>query len=70
MPQVEVSRTLVFTQPRHARAFFEALVADNLDLGRPDTVEIIFGRRISRAAARHARDVQDQGHHPRHRGHH
>ena len=30
------------TQPRHARAFFEALVADNLDLGRPDTVELIF----------------------------
>jgi len=36
----------VFAQPRHARAFFEALVTDNLDLGRPDTVEIIFGRRI------------------------
>ena len=46
MAQVEVSRTIVFTQPRHARAFFEALVTDNLDLGRPDTVEIIFGRRI------------------------
>ena len=46
MAQVEVSRTLVFTQPRHARAFFEALVTDNLDLGRPDTIEIIFGRRI------------------------
>jgi hypothetical protein len=36
----------VFTQPRHARTFFEALVTGNLDLGRPDTVEIIFGRRI------------------------
>jgi hypothetical protein len=46
MAQVEVSRTIVFTQPRHARAFFEALVTDNLDLGRPDTIEIIFGRRI------------------------
>ena len=46
MAQVEVSRTIVFTQPRHARCFFEALVSDNLDLGRPDTVEIIFGRRI------------------------
>ena len=46
MAQVEVSRTIVFTQPRHARAFFEALVTDNLDLGRPDTVEIIFGQRI------------------------
>ncbi|MGH3407296.1 MAG: hypothetical protein ACRDRJ_33065 [Streptosporangiaceae bacterium] len=46
MAQVEVSRTLVFTQPRHARTFFEALVTDNLDLGRPDTIEIIFDRRI------------------------
>jgi len=45
MRQVEFSRTVVFTAPRHARAFFEALVADNLDLGRPDQVEIIFGRR-------------------------
>lgn len=28
--------------PRRARAFFEALVADNLDVGRPDSVELIF----------------------------
>ena len=46
MAQVEVFRTIVFAQPRHARAFFEALVTGNLDLGRPDTVEIVFGRRI------------------------
>jgi len=42
MRQIEVSRTLVFHAPRHARGFFEALVADNLDLGRPDSVELIF----------------------------
>jgi hypothetical protein len=46
MAQVEVSRTIVFTQPRHARSFFDALVTDNLDLGRPDTLEIIFDRQI------------------------
>jgi hypothetical protein len=47
MRQVEVSRTIVFTAPRHARGFFEALVADNLDIGRPDQVELIFaGRRV------------------------
>jgi hypothetical protein len=47
MRQVEVSRTIVFTQPRHARGFFEALVADNLDIGRPDQIELIFaGRRV------------------------
>ena len=37
MRQVETSRTIVFDAPRRARAFFEALVADNLDIGRPDT---------------------------------
>jgi hypothetical protein len=44
--QVETSRTLVFDAPRRARAFFEALVADNLDLGRPDEVQLTFGRQI------------------------
>jgi hypothetical protein len=42
MRQVEVSRTLVFDAPRHARCFFEALVADNLDIGRPEQVELVF----------------------------
>jgi len=42
MRQVEVSRTLVFDAPRRARAFFEALVVDNIDIGRPDNVELIF----------------------------
>jgi hypothetical protein len=46
MRQVEFSRTVVFSTPRHARAFFEALIADNLDLGRPEQVEVIFGRSI------------------------
>src|SRR5215469_8218847 len=48
MRQVEVSRTIVFDAPRRARGFFEALIADNLDLGRPASVGIIFGRRIRR----------------------
>ena len=51
MRQVEVSRTLVFDAPRHGRAFFEALVADNLDLGRPEQVELIFGRPATAADA-------------------
>jgi hypothetical protein len=42
MRQIETSRTLVFGAPRRARAFFEALAADNLDLGRPDSVELLF----------------------------
>jgi hypothetical protein len=47
MRQVEVSRTIVFDAPRQGRAFFEALVGDNLDLGRPDSVEVIFGRKVT-----------------------
>jgi hypothetical protein len=46
MRQIEVSRTMVFDAPRNARLFFEALVADNLDMGRPEQVELIFGRKI------------------------
>ena len=34
MPQVEVSRTLAFDAPRRARAFFEALLDNILDIGR------------------------------------
>jgi hypothetical protein len=42
MRQIETSRTIVFDQPRRARAFTEALVTDNLDIGRPESVELIF----------------------------
>jgi len=50
MRQIEVSRTIVFDAPRRARSFVETLIADNLDLGRPDNVEIIFGRQRGRKA--------------------
>ncbi len=46
MRQVEVSRTMVFDAPRRGRAFFEAVVADNLGIGRPSEVRLIFARRI------------------------
>jgi hypothetical protein len=46
MRQVEVSRTLVFDDPRRARRFFEALVADNIDIGRPELVAIVFARQV------------------------
>jgi len=44
MRQVEVSRTLVFDDPRRARGFFEALVADNIGIGRPHEVHAVFGQ--------------------------
>jgi len=64
MRQVEISRTIVFDAPRHARGFFEALVAGNLDIGRPHNVEIIFARKIrrdTRGVFRTAIDRRDNG---------
>src|SRR5207244_4985718 len=46
MRQVEVSRTLVFDDPRRARGFFEALVADNVGIGRPHEVAVVFARQV------------------------
>jgi hypothetical protein len=46
MRQVEVSRTIVFDAPRRARAFFEALVADNIGVGRPEQVSVVFARQV------------------------
>jgi hypothetical protein len=43
MRQVEVSRTLVLDDPRRARSFFEALVTDNIDIGRAERVSVVFG---------------------------
>ena len=46
MRQVEVSRTLVSTTPAAPAAFFEALVADNIGIGRPEEVAVVFARQI------------------------
>jgi hypothetical protein len=46
MRQVEVSRTLVFDDPRRARGFFEALVTDNIAIGRPEAVAVVFARQV------------------------
>jgi hypothetical protein len=45
MRQVEISRTLVLDDPRRARSFFEALVADNIGIGRPEDVSLVFARK-------------------------
>lgn len=44
--QVEISRTQVFDDPLRGREFFEAVIKENLDLGRPDRVQLIFDRKI------------------------
>jgi hypothetical protein len=46
--QLEVSRTHIFTRPVRGREFFEQVIRENLDLGRPDRVQLVFGRRVYR----------------------
>jgi hypothetical protein len=46
--QAEFSRTQVVDRPLSGRVFFERVIRDNLDLGRPDHVQLIFNRRIPR----------------------
>jgi hypothetical protein len=46
--QAEVSLTQVFDRPLRGREFFETVLRDNLDLGRPDRVQLLFPRRITR----------------------
>ncbi len=46
--QLEMSLTQVFTTPVYSRYFFEAVIRDNLDLGRPDRVSLLFPTRLQR----------------------
>ncbi|HZP54417.1 hypothetical protein [Actinocrinis sp.] len=46
--QLEVSRTQVFDRPVQGRHFFEAVIRENLDLGRPDRVSLLFPTRLTR----------------------
>jgi len=46
--QAEFSRTQVFTQPRYGRHLFEQIIRENIDLGHPSKVSLIFDRRIIR----------------------
>ncbi len=46
--QMEVSLTQVFDRSLHGREFFEEVIRDNLDVGRPDRVQLLFQRRVRR----------------------
>jgi hypothetical protein len=48
--QAEFSTTQVLDRPVHGRLFFEQVIRENLDLGRPEQIELIFNRRIPRHA--------------------
>jgi len=46
--QVEFSLTLVLDKPLAGRIFFEQVIKENLDIGRPDHVQLIFERRVTK----------------------
>src|ERR1700674_1985820 len=46
--QAEFSLTQVLDRPVHGRLFFEQVIRENLDLGRPEEVRLIFNHKITR----------------------
>jgi hypothetical protein len=46
--QAEFALTQVLDRPITGRCFFEEVIRENLDLGRPDQMQLIFDRRITR----------------------
>jgi hypothetical protein len=46
--QLECSRTDVFERPVYGREFFEAVIRENIDLGRPSRMQLLFDRRIQK----------------------
>jgi hypothetical protein len=50
--QAEFSLTQMLDRPVSGRIFFEQVLHDNLDIGRPDQVSLIFNRRIRRTGRR------------------
>jgi hypothetical protein len=46
--QAEFSLTQVLDRPLSGRVFFEEVIRENLDIGRPDFVQLIFQRPVSR----------------------
>ena len=47
--QVELSLTQVLDRPVAGRQFFEQVIRDNLDLGRPDHVQLLFNRQVRKS---------------------
>jgi hypothetical protein len=46
--QAEFARTQVFDRPLCGRQLFEEVIRENIDLGRPEKVSLIFDRRITK----------------------
>lgn len=45
--QMEISETCVFHRPQAGRMFFENMIRDHLDVGRPHKVVLFFDRRLT-----------------------
>jgi hypothetical protein len=50
--QAEFSLTQMLDRPVSGRMFFEQVIRDNLGIGRPDQVTLVFGRRLFRKGPR------------------
>ena len=60
--QAEFALTHVLDRPVQGRVLFEEIIRENLDLGRPDSVQLIFDRRITRRTpSRHRTRVITDG---------
>jgi hypothetical protein len=46
--QIEFALTQVLDRPQIGRIFFEEVIRENLDIGRPDQVQLIFDRRMTK----------------------
>jgi hypothetical protein len=46
--QIEFALTQVVDRPVHGRIFFEEVLRENLDLGRPDNMQLIFEHRVTK----------------------
>jgi hypothetical protein len=51
--QAEFSLTQMLDKPVAGRMFFEQVIRDNLDIGRPDQIALVFDRRLIRRGPRH-----------------
>lgn len=49
--QLECALTQVWKKPVHGREFFEQMIRENIDLGRPEKVQLIFARKMRKATA-------------------
>jgi hypothetical protein len=49
--QAEFSLTQVWDRGVQGRCFFEEVIRENIDLGRPEQVQLIFGRKMQRKTA-------------------